>query len=157
MKAARLWPLALGAVLGITVLANIWLLWAANDDQHLAFEPDYYRKAVAWDSTVAQGERSRALGWTATVGLGLDGHLVVQLADGAGLPVDGAAVTAEVIPVAHANRTLAVGLDPAGPGRAEARISLVYPGLHELRVTATRGADRFTSTVRGWPGQPFTP
>ena len=157
MKAARLWPLALGAVLGITVLANIWLLWAANDDQHLAFEPDYYRKAVAWDSTVAQGERSRALGWTATVGLGTDGHLVVQLADPAGRPVDGAAVTAEVIPVAHANRTLAVGLDPAGPGRAEARISLVYPGLHELRVTATRGADRFTSTVRGWPGQPFTP
>ena len=41
MKAARLWPLALAAVLAITVAANFWLLWAANDDQRLAIEPDY--------------------------------------------------------------------------------------------------------------------
>ena len=157
MKAARLWPLALGAVLGITVLANIWLLWAANDDQHLAFEPDYYRKAVAWDSTVAQGERSRALGWTATVGLGTDGHLTVQLADAAGNPVDSVLVAVEVIPVAQANRAEIAPLQIASPGRAEADIRLVYPGLHELRVTALRGKDRFTTTVRGWPGQPFAP
>lgn len=157
MRAARLWPLALGAVLGITVLANIWLLWAANDDQHLAFEPDYYRKAVAWDSTVAQGERSRALGWTATVALGTDGHLTVQLADTAGSPVDDALVAVEVIPVAHANRGETASLQATAPGRAETDIRLVYPGLHELRVTARRGGDRFTTTVRGWPGQPFAP
>jgi nitrogen fixation protein FixH len=157
LKAARLWPLALGAVLALTVIANIWLLWAANDDQHLAFEPDYYRKAVAWDSTVARGERSRALGWTAAVALGNDGHLTVQLADAAGNPVDSVLVAVEVIPVAHANRAETASLQTASPGRAEADIRLVYPGLHELRVTALRGQDRFTTTVRGWPGQPFAP
>lgn len=157
MRAARLWPLALAAVLALTVIANIWLLWAANDDQHLAFEPDYYRKAVAWDSTVAQGERSRALGWTATVALATDGHLTVQLADPAGNPVDSALVVVEVIPVAHSNRSATASLRAASPGRAEADIRLVYPGLHELRVTALRGTDRFTTTVRGWPGQPFAP
>lgn len=157
MKAARLWPLALAAVLALTVIANIWLLWAANDDQHLAFEPDYYRKAVAWDSTVAQGERSRALGWTATVALGTDGHLTVQLADTAGNPVDSALVAVEVIPVAYANRAETTSLQAASPGRTEAHIRLVYPGLHELRVTALRDRERFTTTVRGWPGQPFAP
>jgi nitrogen fixation protein FixH len=157
MRAARLWPLALAAVLALTVIANVWLLWAANDDQHLAFEPDYYRKAVAWDSTVAQGERSRALGWTATVTLGSDGLLTVRLADAGGGPVDSADLTVDVIPVAHANRATTATLGRTGPGLAETRVALVYPGLHELRVTAVRGADRFTSTVRGWPGQAFAP
>lgn len=157
MRAARLWPLALVAVLAMTVAANVWLLWAANDDQHLAFEPDYYRKAVNWDSTMAQAERSRSLGWDATVTLGADGHLAVRLADAAGQPVDGATIAVEVIPVAHADRARTVLLDPAPAGAAGADIPLVYSGLHELRVTATRGTDRYVTTVRGWPGQTFAP
>lgn len=157
MRAARLWPLALVAVLALTVIANVWLLFAASDDQHLAFEPDYYRKAVAWDSTVARAERSRSLGWVAAVTLGADGHLTVQLADSAGRPVDSAAATVEVIPIAHANRTLTIPLSRSGPGRSEAAVPLVYSGLHELRLTAVRGPDRYTTTVRGTPGRPFTP
>jgi nitrogen fixation protein FixH len=149
--------MALAAVLGLTVIANVWLLSAANDDQHLAFEPDYYRKAVAWDSTVAQAERSRTLGWVATLALGTDGHLTAQLADSTGQPVDSAAMAVEVIPIAHANRAVSVALSPSGAGRSEAGISLVYPGLHELRLTAVRGGDRFTTTVRGTPGRPFAP
>jgi nitrogen fixation protein FixH len=144
-------------VLSLTVIANVWLLSAASDDQHLAFEQDYYRKAMAWDSTVAQAERSRTLGWGASVALDANGHLTVQLADSAGQPVDSATVVVEVIPIAHANRTLTVPLSRSGPGLSEANIPLVYSGLHELRLTAVRDPHRFTTTVRGSPGQPFAP
>lgn len=157
MKAARLWPLALGAVLALTVIANVWLLWAARDDQYLAFEPDYYRKAVAWDSTAAQRDRSAALGWRAAGRLDAAGRLTVTLADAEGAPIRGAVVTAEVIPVAHASRFATVGLSAAGEAGYATSVPLVYRGLHEIRVTATRGADRFTATLRGPVGGELRP
>lgn len=157
MKAARLWPLALVAVLAITVVANFWLLWAANDDQHLAFEPDYYRKALAWDSTMAQDDRNVALAWHATARLGRAGRLTVALSDAAGLPLAGATVTAEVIPIAHADRIRSVTLAETGAGAFGAEVPLVYAGLHEVRVSAARGGDRFTTILRVMPGVDPTP
>lgn len=152
MKAARLWPLALTAVLAITVAANFWLLWAANDDQHLAFEPDYYRKALAWDSAMAQGGRNLDLAWQATARLDHRGRLAVTLADRHGLPLPGARVTAEIIPIAHADRFRSVTLTEGAPGDFGAVIPLVYGGLHEIRLNAVRLGDRFTTVLRGMPG-----
>lgn len=152
MKAARLWPLALTAVLAITVAANCWLLWAANDDQHLAFEPDYYRKALAWDSTMAQSGRNLALDWRATARLDPRGQLAVTLADRHGLPLAGARVTAEVIPIAHADRYRSVTLTEGEPGDFGVAIPLVYSGLHEIRLSVVRLRDRFTVVLRGMPG-----
>jgi nitrogen fixation protein FixH len=157
VKAARLWPLALVAVLSMTVVANIWLLWAANDDQHLAFEPDYYRKALAWDSTMAQSDRNAELGWRATARFEHGGHLTVALADAAGRPLAGAVVTAEVIPIAHADRIGSMSLAETAAGAFGVEVPLVYTGLHEIRLRAVRGGDRFTITFRGIPGGKLTP
>lgn len=152
MKAARLWPAALVSVLALTVIANFWVLWAAGDDQHLAFEPDYYRKALAWDSTVAQRERNVALGWRATATLDPSGQLAVLVTDSTGATVPGLTMTVEVIPIALATRATTVTL-VNGVGR----LTLAHPGLHELRLVATQGATRFTSTLRGTPGGTFRP
>jgi nitrogen fixation protein FixH len=157
VKAARLWPLALTAVLAITVAANFWLLWAANDDQHLAFEPDYYRKALAWDSIMAQGGRNLALSWQATAQLDRAGRLAVSLADREGLPLAGARVTAEVIPIAHADRMRSLSMTEGAAGQFGAALSLVYSGLHEIRLVALYRGDRFTAVLRGMPGTELTP
>ena len=157
MKSARLWPLALTAVLAITVAANFWLLWAANDDQHLAFEPDYYRKALAWDSTMAQGGRNLALSWQATARLDREGRLDLSLSDRQGLPLAGALVTVEVIPIAHADRIRTLTLTEGAAGRFGAATPLVYAGLHEVRVNAVYRGDRFTVVLRGMPGTELTP
>ena len=152
MKAARLWPVALVSVLALTVIANFWVLWAAGDDQHLALEPDYYRKALAWDSTVAQRERNVALGWRATATLDRSGQLAVVVKDSAGATIPELVMTVEVIPIALAARAATVTLVD-GVGRA----TLVHPGLHELRLVAMQGGTRFTSTLRGTPGGTFRP
>jgi nitrogen fixation protein FixH len=155
MKAARLWPLALVAVLGLTVAANVWLLWAANDEQSRAFEPDYYRKALAWDSTMAEASRSAALGWSLSAEIETvdrpDGLLLVQLADSTGSPIMGAAVTATATPIAHADLAGTVSLTETAGGY-QADFPLVYRGLYEVRIEAVRGGDRFVTSVRGTPG-----
>ena len=54
MKRGLWWPIAVAAILATTVAANIWVMMIANDDPSFAIEPDYYRKALAWDTTLAQ-------------------------------------------------------------------------------------------------------
>ncbi|HSR15089.1 MAG TPA: FixH family protein [Gemmatimonadales bacterium] len=155
MKSGRLWPIALVAVLVMTVAANALLLWAANDEQSLAFEPDYYRKALAWDSTAAAIARSAALGWTARgsiePGDGRTGILSITLTDSLGQPVPDAALTATATPIAHGSRVASVAL--AGQeGIYRGSFPLVYQGLYEIRVEAVRGTDRFLASLRGQPG-----
>ena len=67
------WPWLL--VLGMSgiVGVNVVMLFVANSDANgVVVEPDYYRKAVQWDSTMAHRAASDLLGWTATVALSAD-------------------------------------------------------------------------------------
>lgn len=160
-RTGRLWPVALVGVLGLTVVANVLLFWAATDDQRLAYEPDYYRKALAWDSTAAQSVRNTDLGWQVagdfTVRGDRDGLITLQLSDRGGLPVDGARLTVEAIPIAHAAEARTVSLQATGPGRYAGAVPLAYLGLYELRLAAVRETLRFTATLRGRPGGALLP
>lgn len=60
MKPAALWPLAVIGVLAVTVGANVWLIQVAREPNGAVIEPDYYRRAVAWDSLAARQGRSDA-------------------------------------------------------------------------------------------------
>lgn len=155
MRAARLWPIAIVGMLAVNVIATGVLMWAANDDEANAIESDYYRKAVAWDSTMAAQARGRALGWTldATLGaIGSDGmaDVAVTLADRTGAPLDGAAVALEAIHNAHARHPLRAALAPAAgvPGRYEARLPFRWAGRWELRLEIARDGARVPVSVR---------
>ncbi|MFN8586373.1 MAG: FixH family protein [Candidatus Eisenbacteria bacterium] len=152
MKPGALWPVAIIGVLAVTVGANIWLFYEARDPNVVAIEPDYYRKAVAWDSTMAQAERDVQLGWRAEVttgALNAGGTTVaVTLADSTGAPLEGAAVRVECIHNADALHHRNADLPAAGAGRYEGRVPLPRAGLWEVRITARRGTDLFTSSLR---------
>lgn len=160
-RAARLWPWAIGSVLAVTVVANVAVLWEANDDQSQAFEQDYYGKAMRWDSTMAQEGRNAELGWKLAarmerVGAG-DARLAVTLTDSSGSAIRHATVTAEAIPIAHAAQVSTLALTEQD-GVYQAGFPLVYAGLYEVRLTAVDDGRRFTATVRGTPdGRPFQP
>lgn len=162
MRSGKWWPLALAAVLGVTVAANVFLLYAANDRNAAAVEPDYYRKAVAWDSTAAQAARSAGLGWRIDAAiLPLDargaGVVQVRIADPDGAPVAGARVTCTAIHNLDAGRRpqAATVLDADGAGTLT--LPLRRAGLWELRFMATRGAERFTASLRRDAGFALTP
>lgn len=152
MKPGALWPVAIVGVLAITVGANIWLFWEARDPNAVAIEPDYYRKAVAWDSTMAQAERAVLLGWRAEVTSGrLEGgraSLTVTLTDSTGAPLDSAKVSVEAIHNVDALHHVHAELEVAGSGTYQADVPLKRAGLWEVRVAARRGTDFFTSSSR---------
>lgn len=161
MTAARLWPAALIAVLATTVIANVVIYRMANNDPSFAVEPDYYQRAVDWDSAVARGERSLALGWVADVRLAPPeaGHatLTVTLATRDAQPIDSVDVRAALSHNAEGARVFAVQLLPAGPGRYAARVPSTAQGLWRVDLVVTRGADVFSRRVIADNGTPPVP
>ena len=152
MKRGTFWPLGIGAILAITVGVNIAVYYVANDDPSLAIEPDYYRKAVNWDSTLAQERVNHTLGWRLTPSLGTftptqGADLRVSLTDSTGAPVAGATVKVSAFYNARANQILDTTLAPTAGGY-EGRLRVNHSGVWELRFEVTRGDARFTATSR---------
>jgi len=152
------WPWLL--VLGMSgiVGVNVVMLFVANSDANgVVVEPDYYRKAVQWDSTMAHRAASDQLGWTATVALSADVAVAgadegaatvrVTLTDSAGAGVSGAAVQAVLIHNADAGRPIELQLRDEGAGSYGVNVPLAHPGLWEVRVNASRGDARFASVA----------
>jgi hypothetical protein len=155
MKSGRLWPWAIAGVLAATVGLNIWVWVLANDPDGSAVEPDYYRKAVAWDSTRVQLDRDARLGWRLDARLGAWGGaasptaLDVALEDSAGRPLTGATIAVTAIHNALAAHPLAFALAPAeAPGSYAAAPVLPRQGSWELRFEVTRPGEHFTADLR---------
>ena len=151
MNAARLWPIAIVGVLAITVGANIYLFKEARDGNGAATEPDYYRKAVAWDSTMAQSRADVAMGWSldaqaGPVGPG-KGVVTCTLKDSTGAALTGATVTLEAVHNLEAEHYVHAALAARAPGEYVSAPVLTRPGLWELRFTARRGTQVFTSVL----------
>jgi nitrogen fixation protein FixH len=152
------WPWAMAAVLALTVVANVALLVSANAPGAAQVEPDYYRRALAWDSTQAERARSAALGWRAEAGFGAatasGTPLSLSLRDAAGAPVEGALVEVDGLHNLAAGGPVRWRLVERSPGLHEAFVRPGRAGRWELRVTATRGAERFVAVLHAEAGAP---
>lgn len=153
MKRGTWWPIGVTAVLATTVAANIWVAVIANDDPSFAIEQDYYQKAVAWDSTLAQARRNERLGWRLTPALGSIGpkgeaRLSATLTDSTGAPISGAVVKVSALQVARASQVHQLTLAAAGAGAYDAELDARLPGQWELRFDVTAGSTRFTEIAR---------
>ena len=149
---SRLWPIAIVSVLAVTVAANLVLLWAASDRNASVVEEDYYRKAVAWDSTLALRQRSAELGWQLGAELGpieLRGMpLRIDIVDAAGRPVSNADVGVEAIHNTMASTPVVARLREGRPGHYETSLAATRAGLWELRFDVRRGAEHYVATLR---------
>lgn len=152
MKRGWQWPVLVTAALLFTVGVNVVMLFAAGGDPNgSVVEPDYYRKAVDWDRTMARRAASDRLAWTSTVTLGpvVDGQRLVVLAlrDSAGAAVRDADVTVTLIHNLEASTPVQGALsardDVYAGGLAAAR-----GGQWEVRVEARRGTERYAATMR---------
>jgi len=146
------WPLVLAGLLVGSAGANIGFMLIATSDPTFAVEPDYYRKAIDWDKTMAQETRNAELGWAVSARLEQaarpgQGRLVARVTDRAGAPVTGARVAVEAFPSARAGQVVTAALEPEGNGVYAGGIPLGRPGLWELRVRVTRGEQVFTRTL----------
>lgn len=152
MRRAQLWPLALTLVLALTVAGNLWVMRIASADASFAVEPDYYRKAVAWDSTLAQERRNRAFGWQVTSSVERfsstrGGTLRVRVAGPDGAAIPDADVRVVAFAVARSARFVEAAVPVQGDGYA-AELPILQPGMWELRLDIRKGDAHVTATQR---------
>lgn len=153
MKRGTMWPVAMAAILGIGVAANVWLIRVASADPSFAVEEDYYQKALRWDEELAQRARNDSLGWTGepvltTTSSDAGATLRVTIRDARGLPVQAGSVRVRAMHIARASDVLEAELAPSPGGGYVTRLPIHRSGLWELRLEAWRGADRFTAVRR---------
>jgi nitrogen fixation protein FixH len=153
MKPGMGWPIGIVAILSATVVANLVVMRIANSDAAFSIEPDYYKKAVAFDSTMATEQRSNALGWSAAstiVASDSAGRpmLTVTMVDAEQKPLQGATVNVTALANARANNILSASLKEIAPGQYQARLSAQFAGLWEVRIDAQRGTEHFVASTR---------
>lgn len=152
MKKGMGWPIGVVVILASTVLANIGVIVFTGNDPSFAIEPDYYQKAVDWDSTEALGTRSDALSWRAEASVATDSvgstRLTIVLRDAAGAVVRDAQVSGALLHIARANDVQQVHFEATDSGTYQASVRMPRAGLWELRLAADRSAEQFRQTLR---------
>lgn len=153
MKPGMGWPIGVAAILAATVAANIVVMRIASDDPAFSVEPDYYRKAVEFDSTMAQQRRNISLGWgfdaaIDSIGDGRHTRLSVRLRDASASPLSGARVAVMARFNARANDTLTAVLTEEAAGTYSTTLPIAHTGVWEVRVDATHGSQRFSTSAR---------
>jgi nitrogen fixation protein FixH len=149
---ARIWPWVPALLLVSLLGTQLTVLSSALDDPAFATEPDYYRKALDWDRRQARARDSQALGWTARASADGATHATpavsLSIVDARGAAVSGAVVQATAFPNARAGHARELTFREASPGVYRAELGAARPGVWELRCSATRGQERFESTLR---------
>ncbi len=153
MKKGMGWPIGVAVVLTLVVISNVWVAIVASNPSALVVEPDYYQKAVNYDSTMRQGVINGQLGWrlvpTLTAVTKDSGAVLrVELRDASGQPIPGATVNVVAIHNLIANRPLSATLGDRGDGSYDVRLPIHRAGQWELTFDVRRGADRFTADLR---------
>ena len=152
MKKGWYWPWFIAALLCFTVGFQAWLVIAATHDPSMSIEPDYYRKAVAWDQRMAQDSVNESLRWTPRLALGAlareGAQVTLRLDDSTGAPVRGARVRVEAINNLDGARRIEGALVARTDGSYAGLLPLDRSGLWELRFDARRGHEHFTASLR---------
>ncbi len=153
MKPGSAWPIGIAGLLAASVIANLALMRVAGSDPSMAIEPDYYKKAVAFDSTMADERRSNATGWSAVTTLdavvpGRSTRVHVRLSDSSGTSVPDATVQVVALFNARANDLQQVELQRDADDSYGGLLTITHPGQWEVRVHATRGGAVFRGTSR---------
>lgn len=149
---ARRWMLVPPVLLAANFLFAASAVQLALRDHGTAAEPDYYRKALAWDEAHAARTAGERLRWTVSPSLVIEegGRLRLELAiaDKYGIPIDGALVRVEAIPVRAADLAASARAIERAPGAYEARFPIGASGQYEFRISIERGSDRLEERFR---------
>jgi len=153
VKRSLRWPIAIVGLIALHAAGMLTVIAIATRNPSFSVEPDHYQKALGWDRLAARKQASDLLGWSAKVSSEsqLDGartrRLECRMFDHEGHPVTGATVSILAFPHARGEDKIRLDLRESEAGLYAVRAPMVRPGLWELRLSALRGPDLFTTTV----------
>ena len=162
------WPIYLGSLLAMSVLACAVLVWVATRPDTPRPIKGYYEAARAWDADEAVAEASRQLGWTVRYELpsgvphfpGMPRPVDVRVAARDGTPVSGLVGRLFAIRPSDArlNQNGELVEMPQAAGNYRTLVRLDEPGTWELRIDASQQALRFVDVARlTVPAEPSNP
>lgn len=162
MKVARLlsayrWPIYLGGLLLMPIVACGVLVWVATRPDSPRPIKDYYEAARAWDVNEAVEDASRQLGWTVRYEFpaevphfpGMPRPIDVRVADRDGKPVSG--LKGDLFAIRPADSRLNQSgtlTELPQPGTYRTLVRLDEPGTWELRLDGRQQALRFVHAAR---------
>jgi nitrogen fixation protein FixH len=149
----RAWAWAPALILVGLIGTQLVVLGNVLHDPAFATEPDYYQKSVDWDTLQAQRRQSNALGWQSTLSADSTAapartRFQLRLQDGLGRAVTGARLRAVAFHNARASRAFDLRFEETAQGSYEAELDSDRPGLWELRLRGTLGADGYERVFR---------
>ena len=152
-SSGRFWAWVPAGILVSLLGAQLIVLHFVLDDPSFALEPDYYKKAMAWDARREAERQSLALGWQSEFSVTPSGkasrmRLRVRLRGPDGSQISGAALRIVAFANARASGVQESELRESSPGVYEGEISSGRPGLWEFRLQAQRGKDTFQQVLR---------
>ncbi len=150
-RAFNLFPGIIFAFIALNMCIVGLTVYLAASDRSAAIEPDYYRKAVAWDTIARQRQRNAALAWSVRIVTSTDADgtaaLSLTLVDAASTPITDAAIRLTAFPSARAADRMDLTLTESAPGVYTAPWHARRAGLWEFEVLAHARDETFTSHV----------
>lgn len=137
VSSGKHWPMVIVGMLGLNVCVCATTVFFATRDGPVAVEPDYYQRAVDWDSTRAALPAPASRGWTVEANAGANG-IELWLSDGAQTDLTGAEVRATAFHRAFADERHQLRLTEREPGLYAAELPNQLAGLWEVRVEIRR-------------------
>lgn len=150
------WPKVVFGLIGLNMVIVGVTVYAATSDATFGVEPEYDRRAMAWDDVKRDRSRSEALGWRVEA-TAEGGSLVIRVKDAGGSPVADAVVRAEVFHALRPSDRRSTDLVERSPGEYAGALGMTRPGSWEVRLSARRGGDRFVADTRVEAGHGATP
>jgi len=136
------WPVGLAVVFVCSASVVLYTAILGAGPGSRMIEPDYYERAVDWDSERARLDAAERLGWTIDPGVAPSpdaaGSRVVSvlLLDDENAPITEATVELVCFAHARAHERVTTQLPPIGGGQYQAKIDAMgQGGMWELRVS----------------------
>jgi len=145
------WMFAPIALLGLTVTIATATVLSAVVGHSLGMEPNYDRKAAAWEFERAQRATNERLRWVVTPEVASSGahrSIRLRIEDKHAARIDASRVEVECIPVRAAEARRTVSLVRVAEGEFEGGFESAIGGQWEFRVSVERDATRYTDVFR---------
>jgi nitrogen fixation protein FixH len=152
-KKSLRWPIAIVGLIGLHATGMLVVIAIATRNPTFSVEPDHYQKALGWDRLAARRQASDLLGWKAAVtsdaqlDVATTRGLECRIVDREGKPVTGATVSMQAFAHARGEERIHLDLREASAGSYTVRAPMARSGLWELRLSALRGPDLYTTTI----------
>jgi nitrogen fixation protein FixH len=144
----RFFPLAIVAGLGIVVVVNAGMVYAALHSFPGQAGNEGFQLSNHYDAVLEREQREAALGWTVVVRTDTAGRPEVRLSDRDGAPLRGASVAASAERPLGAPETRSLNFRESDSGHYVADTALPTAGQWEVTLSASFGGHDIAATRR---------